>query len=65
MNETVLQRPASVTLNERRWTDLFGKHRSCKPSLFIEEIPAHCIEEVSLPTVKKKKASREKQLSLF
>ena len=28
MNETVLQRPASVTLNERRWTDLFGKHRS-------------------------------------
>jgi DNA helicase-2/ATP-dependent DNA helicase PcrA len=53
-----------VVLSAAKQRFLFGELRSCKPSQFIEEIPAHCLEEVSWPTVKKK-ASKEGQLSLF
>lgn len=44
---------------------LYGEYRTCKPSGFIKEIPAHCLEEVALPTTEKKKSPKEKQLSLF
>ncbi len=51
-----------LTCANRRF--LYGEQRACEPSQFINEIPAHCLEEVSLPTVKKRSA-KEKQLSLF
>lgn len=44
---------------------LFGEYRTCKPSGFIKEIPARCVEEASPPTSKKKKPPKEKQLTLF
>ena len=44
---------------------LYGENRTCEVSQFIKEIPAHCLEEVSLPAVKKKKPPKEKQLNLF
>jgi ATP-dependent DNA helicase UvrD/PcrA len=43
----------------------YGEYRTCKPSTFIKEIPAHCVEEVSPPASKKKKPPKEKQLTLF
>jgi DNA helicase-2/ATP-dependent DNA helicase PcrA len=42
----------------------YGEYRTCKPSIFTKEIPAHLIEQVSLP-VRKRKPSKEKQLTLF
>jgi DNA helicase-2/ATP-dependent DNA helicase PcrA len=42
----------------------YGEYRTCKPSPFIKEIPAHILEEVS-PPVRKKKPPKEKQLTLF
>jgi DNA helicase-2/ATP-dependent DNA helicase PcrA len=51
-----------LTCVNRRF--LYGEQRTCEPSQFINEIPAHCLEEVSLPTVKKR-SLKEKQLSLF
>ena len=50
------------TANRR---SLYGEYRTCKPSDFIKEIPAHTIEEVSPPARKKKKPPKEKQLTLF
>ena len=47
---------------ERR--SFYGEYRTCKPSTFIKEIPAHMLEEVS-PPVRKKKPPKEKQLNLF
>ena len=44
---------------------LYGEQRTCEPSQFIKEIPIHCLEEVSLPTVKKKRPPKERQLTLF
>ena len=43
----------------------YGEYRTCKPSTFIKEIPARCVEEVSPPASKKKKPPKEKQLTLF
>jgi len=43
---------------------LYGEQCTSQPSQFIKEIPAHCLEEVPLTTVKKK-PPREKQLTLF
>jgi len=43
---------------------LYGEYRTCKPSPFIKEIPAHILEEVSSP-MRKKKPAKEKQLTLF
>jgi DNA helicase-2/ATP-dependent DNA helicase PcrA len=42
----------------------YGEYRTCKPSPFIKEIPAHILEEIS-PPVRKKKPPKEKQLTLF
>jgi len=42
----------------------YGEYRTCKPSIFIKEIPAHMLEEVA-PPVRKKKPPREKQLTFF
>jgi DNA helicase-2/ATP-dependent DNA helicase PcrA len=44
---------------------LYGERRTCKASPFIEEIPSHCLEEISVPASKKKKPPKEKQLTLF
>ena len=44
---------------------LYGENRTCKPSIFLQEIPSHCLEEISPPAIKKKKSPKEKQLSLF
>jgi DNA helicase-2/ATP-dependent DNA helicase PcrA len=44
---------------------LYGEGRTCKVSPFIEEIPSHCLEEISVPASKKKKPPKEKQLTLF
>jgi DNA helicase-2/ATP-dependent DNA helicase PcrA len=49
------------TVNRRFF---YGEYRTCKPSTFIKEIPAHILEEVS-PPVRKKKPPKEKQLTLF
>jgi DNA helicase-2/ATP-dependent DNA helicase PcrA len=50
------------TVNRRSF---YGQYRTCKPSTFIREIPDHSLEEVSPPARKKKKPSKEKQLTLF
>ena len=47
---------------ERR--SFYGEYRTCKPSNFIKEIPAHLLEEVS-PPARKRKPPKEKQLDLF
>jgi DNA helicase-2/ATP-dependent DNA helicase PcrA len=52
-----------LSTTKRRF--LFGENRTCKPSTFLQEIPGHCLEEVSLPAIKKKKPPKEKQLTLF
>ena len=45
---------------------LYGENRTCKPSIFLQEIPSHCLEEISPPpAIKKKKSAKEKQLPLF
>ena len=44
---------------------LYGEHRSCQPSPFLQEIPNRLLEEVSLPSRQKKKRRSEKQLTLF
>ena len=43
----------------------YGEYRTYKPSMFIKEIPAHILEEVSPPVRKKKKTPKEKQFTLF
>jgi len=54
----------ALSTTSRRF--LYGENRTCKPSVFLQEIPDHCLEEVSLPSKKKKKKpSKEKQLTLF
>jgi DNA helicase-2/ATP-dependent DNA helicase PcrA len=49
------------TVNRRFF---YGEYRTCQPSPFIQEIPAHILEEIS-PPVRKKKPPKEKQLTLF
>jgi len=44
---------------------LYGENRMFKHSRFLKEIPADCLEEVSLTRVQKKKPLKEKQLTLF
>ena len=53
----------ALSTTNRRF--LYGENRTCKPSIFLQEIPDHCLEEVSLPSKKKKKPPKEKQLTLF
>ena len=44
---------------------LYGENRTCKPSIFLQEIPSPCLEEIFPPAIKRKKSPKEKQLSLF
>jgi superfamily I DNA/RNA helicase len=50
------------TVNRRL---LYGELLTRQPSTFIKEIPNQFLEEVSKPASKKKRPSKEKQLTLF
>jgi DNA helicase-2/ATP-dependent DNA helicase PcrA len=53
-----------LVLSTVRKRFLYGEHLSCQPSPFLKEIPSHLLEEISLPTPKKK-PRKDKQLTLF
>ncbi|UCG14205.1 MAG: ATP-dependent helicase [Deltaproteobacteria bacterium] len=54
-----------LVLSTVRRRFLHGEIRNCKPSQFISEIPAECLEPISPLASQKKKTGKEKQLSLF